>query len=407
MGIIILLIIVTISGAFAFYNYSKTGSNSSKVIAGDIYMRYNNGEVKSISIIPSDTYRVDDYYEFTIEGKNESDKNIIYDIKLNHGETDNTKTRLDDKYLRFRLVTVDNNNIETEVVSKIGYESINDTTIHVDTISKTNTDVSTKYRLYTWVEGVIVGNVAEANYSETQWNNVYTNIKVDVNGSFVEKTETDSKVVTFNPNGGTVIPTSKVYSTTTYGELPIPTRYGYLFDGWYLEDTFETKVTSSTTFPNKKNITLYAKWIVDAIRNIVFSTEEYVSPYNNLNSVLAINNILDHTTRGTSLSYDGTAKSITYSTSDPKVATIDAYGKIKGVSEGQATITVTIIDYDDTRTTETINITIKKVLAENVSYSQEIIDQIAGSIVTCDGNSCNNVQLILDKIAGMLKIKEN
>ncbi len=33
-------------------------------------MRYINGETKQIIMIPSDTYREGEYFEFTIEGKN-------------------------------------------------------------------------------------------------------------------------------------------------------------------------------------------------------------------------------------------------------------------------------------------------------------------------------------------------
>ncbi len=42
--------------------------------------------------------------------------------------------------------------------------------------------------------------------------------------------------VTFDPNGGTVDKeTKEVIYGSTYGELPIPTREGYTFDGWYTE----------------------------------------------------------------------------------------------------------------------------------------------------------------------------
>ena len=66
--------------------------------------------------------------------------------------------------------------------------------------------------------------------------------------------------VTFEPNDGTVSPTSVTFpSGTAIGELPIPTRPGYGFDGWYIDDeTFETEVTENTVF-NSTTI-IYAKW---------------------------------------------------------------------------------------------------------------------------------------------------
>ena len=61
--------------------------------------------------------------------------------------------------------------------------------------------------------------------------------------------------VTFDTCGG-----DKMDSITTsiISSEPIPTRYGYTFLGWYLENTYINKVT----FPYEvtQNITLYAKW---------------------------------------------------------------------------------------------------------------------------------------------------
>ena len=43
------------------------------------------------------------------------------------------------------------------------------------------------------------------------------------------------------------------------GELPIPTRAGYTFDGWYLDTTYKYKVSSKTIVEGPMD--LDAKWI--------------------------------------------------------------------------------------------------------------------------------------------------
>ena len=67
--------------------------------------------------------------------------------------------------------------------------------------------------------------------------------------------------VTFNANGGSVSPSSfRIYEGNALGELPVPTRTGYTFDGWYTSSSGGSRVTSSTVC--NSNITLYAHWTI-------------------------------------------------------------------------------------------------------------------------------------------------
>lgn len=73
-----------------------------------------------------------------------------------------------------------------------------------------------------------------------------------------------SYTVTWNPNGGTVDPTSTTKTHgSTLGTLPTPTRaadvqYTYTFKGWFTSATGGTQVSASTTVT--KNVTYYAQW---------------------------------------------------------------------------------------------------------------------------------------------------
>lgn len=70
----------------------------------------------------------------------------------------------------------------------------------------------------------------------------------------------NSYTLTYNANGGSVSPTSKVLNYgAQYGTLPTPTRKGYTFDGWYTSPTGGSKVSSSTTM-GASNTTIYAHW---------------------------------------------------------------------------------------------------------------------------------------------------
>jgi len=74
-----------------------------------------------------------------------------------------------------------------------------------------------------------------------------------------------SSVITFNANGGSLTDNTKtVYYGQYYGEMPMPTRTGYAFDGWYTEQNGGTKVTSETVVSALANQTLYAHWTTNA-----------------------------------------------------------------------------------------------------------------------------------------------
>lgn len=66
--------------------------------------------------------------------------------------------------------------------------------------------------------------------------------------------------VAFDANGGKAVsPASKNYvAGSAMGTLPVPTRAGYSFNGWYTAKSGGTKVTSSTLV--KKDMTIYAQW---------------------------------------------------------------------------------------------------------------------------------------------------
>ena len=68
--------------------------------------------------------------------------------------------------------------------------------------------------------------------------------------------------VTFDPNGGTVTPVSAVTGEDgTLASLPVPTRDGYIFNGWYSAPSGGNKITTSTVFAT--NTTVYAQWSKD------------------------------------------------------------------------------------------------------------------------------------------------
>ncbi|KOY84199.1 hypothetical protein ADM90_02015 [Lysinibacillus macroides] len=82
-------------------------------------------------------------------------------------------------------------------------------------------------------------------------------------GSNVSNDNNDSppaKVkITLHTNGGTAIAPIDITYNTKIGDLPIPTREGYRFAGWYQDEELTKPWAANTVL--RENISLYAKWM--------------------------------------------------------------------------------------------------------------------------------------------------
>ena len=77
---------------------------------------------------------------------------------------------------------------------------------------------------------------------------------------------------TFDAMSGNVDTSSKTVTySKTYGDLPVPTRTGYTFDGWYTAKNGGTKVTSETKVEMQADHALYAHWTANTY-NITLDT---------------------------------------------------------------------------------------------------------------------------------------
>ena len=196
-SIIGVLIGTLVSVSYAFFTYTRTGTSNNQLVTGNIWMKY--GETNTLTLenaMPRSGPVENKYFEFTIEGTNTTeDKDIWYDISLTHGElptinkvTKNEDQRIEDKYLRFRLVEVENNvENSTPLLDNKKYNDLTNRRIYVDKIGHGQT-VNKTYRLYMWIDNSVgIGNTSSARYSTTEWNDLFASIKVNVTGDFDEK----------------------------------------------------------------------------------------------------------------------------------------------------------------------------------------------------------------------------
>lgn len=65
--------------------------------------------------------------------------------------------------------------------------------------------------------------------------------------------------ITFDEVGGSIVEDMEIEQGSSIGKLPISNKTGLFLDGWYLEDTYNTRVTKY--YVPKKDTKLYAKWV--------------------------------------------------------------------------------------------------------------------------------------------------
>ncbi len=77
----------------------------------------------------------------------------------------------------------------------------------------------------------------------------------------VHPSTANGHTITYNPNGGTVSPSSEVVALGTSTTLPKPTQAGYVFLGWYTAATGGDKIgDAGATYSPTENITMHAHW---------------------------------------------------------------------------------------------------------------------------------------------------
>lgn len=186
--------------SYSLFRYSTSSKNKSELITGDIYMHYNEKkEITMINAMPREEYDSSNYFEFTIDGKNTYvNKDIWYEVILKRGDKHATRTtRIEDKFLKFRLVEVVNNE-EAVIFTNKSYDDIENKRIYVATIPRnTVNEVTRTYRLYMWVSSETKIGSINADYDTDTWNNqVYGSVKVNVSGDFLEKSvENENKPI--------------------------------------------------------------------------------------------------------------------------------------------------------------------------------------------------------------------
>ncbi|KAK3604871.1 hypothetical protein CHS0354_000534 [Potamilus streckersoni] len=156
---------------------------------------------------------------------------------------------------------------------------------------------------------------------------------ITVNITLYAKWTINTYTVTFNSNSGSIVPNATVNHGSRVAKPTDPTRTGYTFGGWYKEvgltNAFDFGIEIITA-----SITLYVKWLPILVTSITFDKTGPLATFiGETNQITA-----------TILPLDALTKTLTWTSSNDDVATVDANGLITTHAKGDAIITATSTD---------------------------------------------------------------
>ena len=231
--------------------YTSTNQQALKVESGSVIIGTDDGIVNRNSpvfqgatsgITTGGTFT---FYDGTIKG---IDSAVDNESNMNYDSTNYDLVR--ETQGDYKVIYLNSHNKYTVTLDP-GEGDVEPTSISVSQgaeVGELPTPTRTGYIFVGWYTATTGGNEVDSTYVPTD--------DVTIYARWQEKT---GNTVTFNPNGGTVSPTSKeVLKGQAVGELPTPTRTGYEFLGWYLD--LQTGIALDNSYIPTSDVTLIAKW---------------------------------------------------------------------------------------------------------------------------------------------------
>ena len=256
------IVLLVVGASFAIWNYSYSGTEENVLSSPDLSFRFleSNNEVISIDngvpmkdedgIKQSDTGNV---FDFEVRSKASMDTDVSYDINLEKLSVDSGKTALSDSDIKVYIEDFEGNTV-LKPTKVSDYKLV--TKVHRH--SKSNSEISTKYKLKVWLdESVDVFSLEGKQYK----------FKIGVSTNQKEQDKNQTYSLVYNLDGGTgsiTDSTFKVGDKVTISST-IPVKDGYKFLGWSTKKSASSasykageEVTLDNVYDGK--VTLYAVW---------------------------------------------------------------------------------------------------------------------------------------------------
>ena len=230
--------------------------------------------------------------------------------------------------------------LKSVALAELSTDSITINRLGTETIGVTNVEEEYKFessneRIATVTEDGLVTGVAKGTTTIT------------ITGTTSGQTKTVNVIVnannyrvTFETNGGSTVEPQDIEENTAINPLPTTEKDNYIFDSWYVDETFTTKVDETTLVT--ENTTYYAKWL-KSVALAELNKESITLTRLDSDNIIASN----------------VDEEYTYTSEDESIATVTETGLVTGVGKGTTTITIT---GTQSTKTKTVNVTVNPII---------------------------------------------
>ena len=193
IGLVLVLVLMIVGISYAAFKFTGTGQKANTITTGAITMKYEestntismNNALPTTDATGKVRLTAGEYFDFTLSGTIKGTENINWEIAAEDVTTASRK--IDGKYIKLYLTSLDENNNETEVMAPTVYTT--ETTENTYTgrpanmmsLAKgtTSTNFSTKYRLRMYVD--------ESYNTQGDGGNLAFSIKINAYGKTGDK----------------------------------------------------------------------------------------------------------------------------------------------------------------------------------------------------------------------------
>lgn len=190
---IAVLVVAVVGVSFAFFTYSKGGTENNTLTTGSIFFDFTEGNRINLtnqfpmadSAGEALTTDGNGALEFTVKGYDSSKKGIAYTVYAVPGDPVDTKTRFKDSEIKLNLATtaaLSNNYSTSKVVGTAGSLTASGIVLATGKITATSsaTQQEDKYTLRMWISDAVTIGATGATYTEAQFADLYYSLKIKV-----------------------------------------------------------------------------------------------------------------------------------------------------------------------------------------------------------------------------------